>query len=59
MRGVQKNAINRAQGETLFEFNCTNDQKTASCREAGCSLGYKGKSCLLSAAEIMYRWYPL
>lgn len=27
---------------------------TASCLEAGCSLGYKGKSCLLSAAENMY-----
>ncbi|MCY9668253.1 hypothetical protein M5X11_25570 [Paenibacillus alginolyticus] len=58
MTGIEEHFVYRAQGETLLEFDRTLDQTDGS-REAGCRLGYKGKSCLLSAAETMYRWYPL
>jgi hypothetical protein len=59
MSGIEQHLIHCAQGETLLEFHRADDQTNESCLEAGCSLGYKGKSCLLSAAEIMYMWYPL
>ena len=59
MRGVEKHFIYRAQVKRCLNSTVLMTKLTASCREAGCSLGYKGKSCLLSAAEIMYRWYPL
>jgi hypothetical protein len=53
MSGIKKHFICRAKSETLIEFIVLTTKLTASCREAGCSRGYKGKSCLLSAAEIM------
>jgi hypothetical protein len=56
MCSIEQDFIDCAQGEPLRKFNGAYNQTYSVMPGRGWSLGYKGKSCWLFAAESMYKW---